>query len=103
TAENRPLIGPLPVAGAYVVGALSGYGLMAAPAAGELLAAHLARSTLPDYSSASLLSRYRDPAYQALLAAWGDPGSRWAGGRSVGLCPALGWSLALRPHRTDWQ
>ncbi len=74
TAENRPLIGPLPVAGAYVVGALSGYGIMAAPAAGELLAAHLAGSTLPDYSSAFLLSRYRDPAYQALLAEWGDSG-----------------------------
>src|SRR5215213_3778683 len=41
TRENRPLIGPLPLAGAYIIGALSGYGLMAACAAGELLAAHI--------------------------------------------------------------
>lgn len=30
TRENRPLIGPLPVEGAYVIGALSGFGIMAA-------------------------------------------------------------------------
>jgi len=28
--ENRPLIGKLPIEGAYVVGALSGFGVMAA-------------------------------------------------------------------------
>ena len=39
TQENRPLIGPLPVAGAHIFAALSGYGLMAACAGGELLAA----------------------------------------------------------------
>jgi sarcosine oxidase, subunit beta len=74
TRENRPLIGPLPVEGAYVLGALSGFGLMAAPAAGELLAAHLAGATLPHYSSAFLLSRYDDPEYRALLERWGDIG-----------------------------
>lgn len=74
TVENRPLIGPLPVGGAYVVGALSGYGIMAAPAAGELLSAHLTGSELPDYAPAFLLSRYEDPAYQGLLAEWGDSG-----------------------------
>src|SRR3712207_1061590 len=41
TRENRPLIGPLPVEGACVLGALSGFGVMAAPAAGELLAWHV--------------------------------------------------------------
>ena len=35
TRENRPLIGPLPVQGAYVVGALSGYGIMGSQAAGN--------------------------------------------------------------------
>ena len=44
TTGNRPLIGPLPVSGNYIIGALSGYGLMVACAAGELLAAQIARS-----------------------------------------------------------
>jgi glycine/D-amino acid oxidase-like deaminating enzyme len=67
TPENRPLIGPLPVPGAYVIGALSGYGVMGSQAAGELLAAHVTKSEPPDYASAFLLSRYEDPAYQKLL------------------------------------
>ncbi len=70
TRENRPLIGPLPLDGAYVVGALSGYGVMAAPAAGELLAAYVTGGALPDYAPAFHLARYADPAYQALLADW---------------------------------
>jgi glycine/D-amino acid oxidase-like deaminating enzyme len=74
THENRPLIGPLPIAGAYIVGALSGYGLMAACAAGELLAAHVCGHALPHYAPAFLLARYEDQEYQKLLAAWGDEG-----------------------------
>jgi glycine/D-amino acid oxidase-like deaminating enzyme len=70
TRENRPLIGPLPVAGAYVIGALSGYGIMAGMAAGELLAAHVAGLELPDYAPDFLLNRYQEPAYQELLADW---------------------------------
>lgn len=67
TQENRPLIGPLPVDGAYLIGALSGFGVMACQAAGELLAAHVSQSALPDYSHSFLLDRYNDPDYQALL------------------------------------
>jgi glycine/D-amino acid oxidase-like deaminating enzyme len=74
TPENRPLIGPLPIAGAYVLGALSGYGIMAALGAAELLAAHVLGEELPAYAVAFLPQRYADPAYQALLAAWGDTG-----------------------------
>jgi glycine/D-amino acid oxidase-like deaminating enzyme len=74
TAENRPLIGPTPIDGAYIFAALSGYGLMAACAGGELLAAHVAGTTLPSYAPAFQLSRYTDPAYQARLAAWGATG-----------------------------
>lgn len=74
TKENRPLIGPLPVEGAYLIGALSGYGLMAAPAAGELLAAHISGEPLPSYAPAFRLSRYDDPAYRQLLATWDDTG-----------------------------
>lgn len=74
TRENRPLVGPLPVGGAYVIGALSGFGLMASCAAGELLAAHIVGAPLPPYAPALALARYDDPAYQDLLANWGDVG-----------------------------
>jgi glycine/D-amino acid oxidase-like deaminating enzyme len=63
TPENRPLIGPTPVKGAYLLGAVSGFGIMSACAAGELLAAHVAGNQLPGYAPAFALSRYEDPAY----------------------------------------
>lgn len=69
TRENRPLVGPLPTDGAFVVGALSGYGVMAAMAAGDLLARHLVGNTLPPWAPAFTLARYEDPAYRRLLAA----------------------------------
>lgn len=70
TQENRPLISPLPVPGAFVIGALSGFGIMASMAAGELLAAHVTGGDLPTYAPAFHLDRYDDPAYQLLLQAW---------------------------------
>lgn len=72
TQENRPLIGPMPVEGAYLIGALSGFGVMAACAGGELLAAHIIGNKLPEYAPAFLLRRYQDPAYQRRLEAFGD-------------------------------
>ena len=74
TRENRPLIGPLPLEGAYVSGAYSGFGVMAACAGGELLAHHVLEGPLPGYAPAFLLSRYRDAQYCRLLEAWGDGG-----------------------------
>ncbi len=74
TRENRPLIGPLPVKGAYLMGAFSGYGIMASCGAGELLAAHLTGSPLPSYAPAFTLERYQDREYQKLLENWGDTG-----------------------------
>jgi glycine/D-amino acid oxidase-like deaminating enzyme len=74
TRENRFLAGPLPVEGAYVAGALSGYGLMASNAAADLVAASIAGGALPPYAPAFRLDRYDDPAYRALLARWGDSG-----------------------------
>ena len=68
TQENRPLICPLPVDGAYLIGALSGYGVMACQAGGELLAAHVTGSQLPDYAPLFLLERYQDPSYLEFLA-----------------------------------
>jgi glycine/D-amino acid oxidase-like deaminating enzyme len=74
TPENRLLVGRLPVEGAYVIAALSGYGIMASCAAGELLAAHVAGSKLPRYAPAFALGRYQDPAYHELLKNWGASG-----------------------------
>lgn len=74
TPENRPLIGPLPIEGAFVIGALAGYGIMAAPAAAELLAAHITGTPLPGYAAAFHPARYADPAYRAQLAQWGETG-----------------------------
>ncbi len=74
TRENRPLIGPLPVQGAFVLGALSGFGMMASAASGELLAAHLTGSPLPSYASAFMLERYQDPEYRRLLENWPTTG-----------------------------
>lgn len=67
TQENRPLIGPLPVDGAFIIGALSGFGQMASQAAAELVSAHITGRDLPSYAPAFLLSRYKDPCYQSLL------------------------------------
>lgn len=74
TRENRPLIGPLPVEGAYVSGAYSGFGVMAACAGGDLIARHITDSRLPDYAPAFDFSRYQDADYRALLDNWGDDG-----------------------------
>ena len=74
TAENRPLVGPSGVRGAYVCAAFSGFGLMAAPACGELLAAQIVGAPRPVYERAFLPTRYDDPAYVARLANWGSTG-----------------------------
>jgi sarcosine oxidase, subunit beta len=71
TRENRPLIGPLPVEGAFVLGALSGIGLMSAHAAAELVAKHVAGQPLPDYARWFVPSRYDDPQYRRLVDEWG--------------------------------
>ncbi|MGB7873963.1 MAG: FAD-dependent oxidoreductase [Anaerolineales bacterium] len=63
TRENLPLVGPLPVEGAYVIGAVSGYGIMSACAVGELLAKYVTNEELPAYASALQLSRYDDADY----------------------------------------
>jgi glycine/D-amino acid oxidase-like deaminating enzyme len=74
TRENRLLAGPLPVEGAYVLGGLSGYGMMSSNGAADLLADYIAERPLPRYAPAFHLDRYQDAAYQALLAQWGDSG-----------------------------
>ena len=74
TRENRFLAGPLPVAGAYVAGALSGYGLMASSVAADLVADSITERPPAAYAPAFRLDRYDDPAYRARLEHWGDSG-----------------------------
>jgi glycine/D-amino acid oxidase-like deaminating enzyme len=74
TRENRPLVGAMGVEGAYVIGAVSGYGIMSACGVGELLAAQVTGAELPSYAGAFELSRYDDPEYQKKLETWGDSG-----------------------------
>ena len=72
TRENRPLASPLPVEGAYVIGAMSGYGIMASAGLGELAAKYICGDHLPGYAPAFNIERYNHPDYQALLENWGD-------------------------------
>jgi glycine/D-amino acid oxidase-like deaminating enzyme len=62
TPENWPLIGPMQAEGAFVLGALSGFGSMAACAAGSLCAAWVAGAPLPAYSASLSHARYADAA-----------------------------------------
>ncbi len=63
TRENRPLIGSMGVDGAYMIGAVSGYGIMSACGAGDLLAAHITQKNLPAYAMTFELSRYESMEY----------------------------------------
>ena len=74
TRENRPLVGPMCVNGAYVIGAVSGYGIMSACGIGELLATYVLGAPLPSYAPDFALARYDDPEYQKKLEHWGDSG-----------------------------
>jgi len=67
TPENWPLIGPMRTPGAFMAGALSGYGTMAATATGALCAAAIAGVPTPDYAAAFTLSRYEDSVLLAEL------------------------------------
>lgn len=68
TDENWPLIGPMGVEGSYIVGAMSGFGTMAACAAGSLCAKWIAGEALPGYAADLSLARYDDAALMADLA-----------------------------------
>ncbi|GMQ84836.1 MAG: FAD-dependent oxidoreductase [Acidimicrobiia bacterium] len=68
TTDNLPLIGPVGPRGSYVCGALSGFGIMAAPVVGELIAAYATGAGLPDYAAALHPDRYGDPAYREQVA-----------------------------------
>ncbi len=76
TEENWPLIGLMDphLEGAYVVGAMSGFGTMAACAAGELCAALVMNLPTPYYAKALSPQRYQDNAIMADIQALSDRG-----------------------------
>ena len=70
TPENRPLVGPVEIDGVFLCAALSGYGIMASHAAGELVATHMTGGTLPSYAAALSPRRYADADYRRRLEGW---------------------------------
>jgi glycine/D-amino acid oxidase-like deaminating enzyme len=72
--DNRPIVGPTPIKGVYLLGALSGYGIMAACGVGELLAHYIAGRSLPGYAKSFSLERFSDPAYLKWMESITDKG-----------------------------
>ncbi|MDX1555154.1 MAG: FAD-dependent oxidoreductase, partial [Xanthomonadales bacterium] len=68
TPENLPLIGPLGIEGVFTVSALSGFGTMAACAAGELCAGWMTGNELPDYAGYFSPARYQDQETMAEIS-----------------------------------
>ena len=67
TKENWPLIGPMKTEGAFVAGALSGFGTMAACATGALCASCVRGATRPEFAERLSLSRYDDENFMLQL------------------------------------
>ena len=71
TPENWPLVGPMATPGAFVAGALSGFGSMGACASGALCAAWVAGREVPAFARALAPARRQDAALMAELAGLG--------------------------------
>lgn len=74
TKENWPLIGETAVKGVYVVGAMSGFGTMAACAAGELCARLVVDQSVPDFARSLSIQRYDDQALMEELSTQSNRG-----------------------------
>jgi glycine/D-amino acid oxidase-like deaminating enzyme len=72
--DNRPIVGPNSINGLFLIGALSGYGIMSACSVGELLAQHISGNKLAKYSNAFSLNRFDDPAHLAWMESMTDSG-----------------------------
>ena len=72
TDENWPLIGPMRTDGAFIAGALSGYGSMASCATGALCAAWVAGKPVPEYATKLAPSRHQDKALMDELKQFGS-------------------------------
>ncbi len=68
TRENWPLIGPMGIDGAFITGALSGFGSMSACGAGALCAAWIVDGDLPNYAEQLSLARYANPKLMTELS-----------------------------------
>ena len=68
TKENWPLIGEAKTPGVFLTAALSGYGTMAACAAGDLCARAIVGVSAPSFARTLSLRRYDDKALMAQLA-----------------------------------
>lgn len=67
TRENRPLIGPCGPSGFFVIAGLSGFGIMIAAGASQVLADHMVGTAPSDLAGSFLLSRYQDKSYLSAL------------------------------------
>jgi glycine/D-amino acid oxidase-like deaminating enzyme len=74
TNENWPLIGTMAVQDSFVVGAMSGFGTMAACAAGDLCARIISEQELPDYADALAPQRYVNKELMQELSALSQRG-----------------------------
>jgi glycine/D-amino acid oxidase-like deaminating enzyme len=74
TPENRPLLGPAGPEGFVLACGYSGFGVMVAAGAADLVADHIVGADLPAYTDDFLLSRYEDPQYLDLLGSSLDTG-----------------------------
>ncbi|WP_137921366.1 FAD-dependent oxidoreductase [Hydrogenophaga sp. 2FB] len=72
TEENWPLIGPMGTQGAFIAGALSGFGSMAACATGSLCAAWVAGKPVPAYAASLSMDRYKDAELMSRLKQLGS-------------------------------
>jgi glycine/D-amino acid oxidase-like deaminating enzyme len=74
TEENRPLIGPAGPQGFYLACGYSGFGVMVASGAADLVSCHLVGGELPAYAPDFLLSRYDDSTYLETIRAGVESG-----------------------------
>ncbi len=74
TDENWPLVGAMDVAGSYVVGAMSGFGTMAACATGDLCARWVLDMDVPEFAHALSPQRYQNDALMAEIRALSQRG-----------------------------
>jgi glycine/D-amino acid oxidase-like deaminating enzyme len=68
TEENWPLIGKMKTEGAFIAGALAGFGSMSACSAGSICAAWVAGRPVPDYAMALSSERYKDQVLMTELS-----------------------------------
>lgn len=74
TDENWPLIGQMNIEGAFVVGAMSGFGTLAARAAGQLCAQWVLSAKQPTYAATLSPQRYSDQKLMAQIGALANRG-----------------------------